>query len=145
MDDEKVIEGEIAETEDGGNAQVVVSLESSIKSHISSIDNLEEELKKQKEMLDDIFANDETYQKHLEASKEATKIKAATKKQILNQPQAKELDQKIKSMRSEIKEQEAALSDYLQEYNRMTGVTEIEGEDGEVREIVYVAKLVKRK
>ncbi len=132
------------ETNSQGEGQVLIELEDLIKNHISSIDNLQGELKKQKEMLDDIFANDPVYQSHLEQAKEATKLKSATKQQILKQPQAKELDDRIKSMKSEVKEQQAALSDYLQEYNRISGVNEIEGEDGEVREIVYVAKLVKR-
>lgn len=128
----------------GDNSTILISLESTIKSHITSLDKLGEELRKHKEMLDDIFANDETYQKHLETAKEATKIKTATKQQILNRPQAKELNEKVKSFKSEIKEQEGALSDYLQEYQRLSGVNEIEGEDGEMREIVYVAKLIRK-
>jgi hypothetical protein len=73
-----------------------------------------------------------------------TKFKSKTKSEILKRPQAKELDDRIKTMKSEIKEQQGALSDYLQEYQRMSGVNEIEGEDGEMREIVYVAKLVRK-
>lgn len=147
MDEDKIIEGETEETVpvvSGDSSTILISLESTIKTHITSLDKLAEELRKHKEMLDDIFANDQTYQKHLEAAKEATKIKTATKQQILQQPQAKELNEKVKSFKSEIKEQEGALSDYLQEYQRLSGVNEIEGEDGEVREIVYVAKLIRK-
>ena len=36
------------------------------------------------------------------------------------------------------------LSDYLREYQRLSGSNEIEGEDGELRTIVYVAKLVRK-
>jgi len=43
-----------------------------------------------------------------------------------------------------LKDLQNALSDYLREYQRLSGSNEIEGDDGEVREIVYVAKLVKR-
>ncbi len=149
MDEENIVEGEVQESGDfpvpsGDKGTVLISLESTIKTHISSLDRLGEELRKHKEMLDDIFANDATYQKHLETAKEATKIKTATKQQILNQPQAKGLNEKVKTFKSEIKEQEGALSDYLQEYQRLSGVNEIEGEDGEVREIVYVAKLIRK-
>jgi hypothetical protein len=42
------------------------------------------------------------------------------------------------------KELDTALSDYLREYMRMSGTNEIETEDGDVREIVYVAKLIKK-
>lgn len=146
MDEETVIEGEATEVMPTvvDNSQVVFSLESTIKSHITSIDKIREELKKYKEMLDDIFENDETFQKHDLASKEAAKVKNGTKAQILKQPQAKELDAKIKTFKAEIKEQEQALSDYLQEYTRMAGVLEIEGDDGEVREIVYNARLIRK-
>lgn len=124
--------------------EILVSMEGMIKSHVSSLDKLQQEYKKHKEMLDDIFTNDATYQTHSEKAKEANKVKAATKTQILKQPQAAQLQEKIKSMKSEISELQSALSDYLQEYERLSGVNEIEGEDGEVREIVSTAKLVKK-
>lgn len=131
-------------TDEQNGAQVIISLEGMIKNHVSSIDRLTEEMKKHNDMLNDILANDQTYQTHLEQAKEAAKIKNATKQQILKQPQAADLTNKVKSMRSELKELKGALSDYLKEYQRLTGVNEIEGEDGQVREIVYEAKLVKR-
>lgn len=123
---------------------VLVEMEGMIKNYIASIDKLQAEVKKQKEMLDDIFNNDPTYQQQAEAAKQAGKIKAQTRAEILKRVQAKELNERIKSMRSEAKEQQGALSDYLQEYQRISGVNEIEGEDGEIREIVYVAKLIKK-
>lgn len=126
------------------HSQVLINMEGMIKNYISSIDKLNQESKKLKEMLDDIFNNDPTYTKHAEAAKEAAKVKQNTKSQILKQPQAADLDAKIKEIKSQLKENQASLSDYLQEYARMAGVSEIEGEDGEVREIVYTAKLVKK-
>lgn len=134
MDDEQIAEG----------GEIIVNMEGMIKSHISELDKLNEELKKHKEMLDDIFKNDEILQDHSEKAKEAGRIKQNTKKQILKKPEASDLDNKIKSLRSQIKETKAALSDYLQEYARLSGVNEIKGDDGEVREIVYVATLVKK-
>lgn len=124
-------------------ASVLVNLEQLIKTHIGNIDRITEESKKHKDMLDDIFDNDPTYRQHSEAAKEASKVKAATRAEIMKQPQVFELSEKVKTMRSEIKELKAALSDYLQEYRRMSGVSQIEDDRGEVREIVYTAKLVK--
>lgn len=126
------------------SAQILINMESLIKNHITAIDKLTEELKKHKEMLDDIFAQDPTYQQHLKNAKEATRIKSNTRQQILKKPQAGELDKKVKEMKAQIAENQQSLSDYLQEYARMSGVNEIEGEDGEIREIVYVARLIKR-
>ena len=52
--------------------------------------------------------------------------------------------EKVKDMTQENKDLSVAQSEYLREYARLSGTTEIEGEDGEVREIIYVAKLVKK-
>jgi len=46
-------------------------------------------------------------------------------------------------MRTEIKDAEATLSDYLLQYQKMTGFNEIEMEDGETMLIVNKAKLVR--
>lgn len=126
------------------DATVLLSLEQLIKNHISSIDKLKEEVTRQKQMLEDSFMNDAVYQEHLRTAKEAIKVKNATRSQILKQPQNVLISSKVKSMAVELKDKQFALSDYLLEYERMTGVNEIEGEDGEVREIVNSAKVVKR-
>jgi len=123
---------------------IILDLEKLIKNHISSIDRIKIELKKHREMLEDVFINDPTYKLHAEKAKEANKLKSSTKQQIARQPNVANLLSKVKGMREEVKGLEGALSDYLREYQRLSGVNEIEGEDGEVREIVYVAKLVKR-
>lgn len=121
--------------------EILINMEGMIKNHLSSIDKLSQELKKYRDMLNDIFANDPTYKEHSEKAKEASKVKQGTKAEILKRPQAKELSEKVREIRLEIKELELALSDYLQEYQRMSGVNEIEDEDGEIREIFYVASL----
>ena len=125
-------------------AELLGNLESSIKEHIASIDKSKIELKKLKEMLSDMFSNDPTYQEHDKTVKEAAKIRTKTKSELLKQPAAAALNRKVKDMSSELKDLQNALSDYLREYQRLSGSNEIEGDDGEVREIVYVAKLVKR-
>lgn len=154
MDDEQqkqdeVIDAEIVESESvtTKNAAVdtLLSLENLIKSHIGSLDRLRIELRKHKELVEDALNNDPTYKEHLKNVKEATKIKNTTKQQILKQPVVANVANKIKNMNAEIKEKQNALSDYLKEYQRMSGANEIEGENGEVMEIVTVVKVVKRK
>jgi hypothetical protein len=146
MDDtDQVVDAEvIAEVPTQSSGELLINMESLIKSHMSSIDKLEQEVRKNKEMLDDIFNNDPTFKEHADKAKEAAKVKQNTKAQVLKQPQARELDEKVKSLKSQLKENQDALSDYLQEYARMSGVNEIEGDDGEVREIVYQARLVRK-
>jgi len=130
--------------DDTNGATVLLELETTIKNHISLIDKNKAELKKQREMLESTLLNDETYRLHTEEAKKAAKTKALTKYQILQLPANKALADKIKELSTQTKELDAALSDYLREYMRMSGTNEIETDDGEVREIVYIAKLVKK-
>lgn len=154
-----VVEGEVVSGEPEGEnstqpqekseaddqAELVMKLEGMIKNNNSQIAKLSAELSEAREMLKDSFENDATYKEHADAAKEANKVKAATKAQILKQPTVKALADKVKTLSSELKELKEGLSDYLREFNRLSGITEIEGDDGELLEIVYVAKLVKRK
>lgn len=133
-----------AQIVDTNGAQVVADLEHMIKAHIRDIASRKTELKKQKEMLQSALTNDETYRLHEEEAKKAAKQRAATKMQILNLPANAGLNEKVKDLSGEVKELDGALSDYLREYQRMSGVNEIESEDGEVHEIVYTARLVKK-
>ncbi len=125
-------------------AQVLLDLENLIKSNIASIDAHKAELSKQREMLESALQNDETYREHDKAAKEATKVKMKTKQQILQLPANKQLVDKVKEAALEIKEADGALADYLREYQRMSGATEIELDDGEIREIVNTPKLLKK-
>ena len=125
-------------------SEVLMNMEGLIRNHLSAIRKLQEELTKQKEMLDDILANDPTYQEHLNAANEAAKTKTATKAQVLKQPQAADLDKKIKDIKVEMKENQGSLSDYLSEYSRLSGLTEIEDDEGNMMQISFSAKLIKR-
>jgi hypothetical protein len=150
MGDQPVVDAEIVNTPTSdapaadNAAQVLLDLENLIKSNIASIDAHKAELSKQREMLDSALQNDETYREHDKAAKEAAKVKMKTKQQILQLPANKQLVEKVKEAALEGKEAEGALSDYLREYQRMSGATEIELDDGEIREIVNIPKLLKK-
>ena len=122
----------------------VLEMEGLIKNHIASIDKLKAEAKQFKQMIEDVLLNDAVYKEHDQKAKEATKIKGATKKQILSQPAVASTVSKLKDARQRVKELTNALSEYLREYARLTGTNEIEGLDGEVREIIFVAKVLKK-
>lgn len=120
-------------------------LENLVKNYITRIEQLKDDLKKKREMLEDAFENDAIYQEHALKAKEANKIKSATKQQILKQPALAELAESVKDLQFDIKEQQAILNDYLSQYQKATGATQIETGDGEILEIVSVVKLVRRK
>jgi len=126
------------------SSTVILDLENMIKTNMTTIDSRRNELKKNKEMLSDILGNDPGYKEASDKAKEANKVKAAAKAQVMRAPNAMALSEKVRSLAAEVKESEEALSDYLREYERLSGSNEIEGDDGEVREIVYVARLIKK-
>lgn len=142
MDNQEI---QTSETTPANNDAVLLSrIEEMIKTHLSQIGELQEQITKHRDMVNDIFANDETYQEHDKGAKEAARIRSNTKKEIMKRLDVAELANKLKSLKSEQGELKTGLSDYLREYQRLSGSNQIEGEDGEMREIVFVAKLVKR-
>jgi hypothetical protein len=152
MDEDKK-EDKLIETEEiaeEGNEEVpeavmsLLDIQDAINTRLKRISNLKEDMKPHKEMLDSIFANDEDYIEKNEVAKKASKDKSEAKKRVLRQPQAAELNQKIDELKDEGKELQEGLSYYLREYQRMTGANEFESEDGELRQIVYIAKLVRK-
>lgn len=141
---EPVTEAEPTGTAVPADVLVISNLEQLIKTNIGNIDRGKEELRKLKEMVDSMLLNDATYQEHDKLAKEAAKIKGQTRKQILQQTAAKQTMVKLNDLKMEVKEAEDAMSDYLREYGRLTGTNEIESDEGDVREIVLTAKLVKK-
>ncbi len=150
QDTNTVIEGQIEETgatapvSEVSPAELLVTLESTIKANITAINTSKNELKKLKEMLTDTYENDSTYKEHDKLAKEAAKVRAGTKSQILKQPAAADIAIKVRDLSTDLKDAQGALSDYLREYQRLSGSNEFTTDDGEVMEIVSVAHLVKR-
>jgi len=90
------------------------------------------------------FESDPIYREFDDNAKAAAKDKLAAKKEILKKPDVADLSLKVQSKRSEIKELKEKMSDYLTQFQQLSGLNEIEGEDGEVRTIVYTARLIKQ-
>lgn len=127
------------------NEQVgdLLTLESKVKREITMIEAVKTDYKTQKEMFDDIFQNDETYREQEKVAKEAAKIKNTTKLQLMKQPSTAELNEKIKDLKDQLDALNGSLSADLLEYQKTTGATQIETEDGQTLEIVLTSKLVK--
>jgi hypothetical protein len=143
--DDKIVDADVVDSTPTDNqATVLKSLEEMIKKYITRFDVLKIELKKQKETYDDSFLNNPTYLENFEKAKAAEKSLSVTRKSIASQPSVIQIALKLKSMRDEYKETDQSLSDYLQEFQRLTGANEIEGEDGKIRDIVNKAKLILR-
>lgn len=124
--------------------QSLMALERLIINYLADIERANNELKKQREMLENILMNDAEYKDAHDKAKAAGKEKATVKANILNRPEAKILGDKVAEMRRDLQEKQKNFSAHLQEYAKQAGTNQFEDDEGQVREIVYIAKVVKR-
>ncbi len=144
---EKDEDNEITTTEDIHQEDVameMMKLEDTIKRYILDIDKLQEEIKSQKEMYDDTFETDGEYAQQYELLEEAKRKTQAIKDRIMQQSNTVDLSQKIDENKDRLKDMKTALSDYLQEYQKTAETNEIEVQEGDIREIINVTRLVKK-
>lgn len=150
MDDSKlshenVVEGEtLQDTTLPNEANLVINFQNLINANLHEIASLEKELGLQKEMIESVLKNDTTYQEHESNAKEAARIKQNTKKEIFKRPDVRNSVAKLQELKANIKETKEELSNYIQEYARVSGQNYFEAEDGTIQEIVYTAKLRKK-
>lgn len=137
------VQAQTAVSTDKSQAIILKNLESLIKEHISSVVRLQDESRKHRETLESIFQNDPTFQEHSEAARQANKIKSQTRAEILKRPSVIAVSNQIKDTRGQIKELQQELSEYLLEYQRMSGERVIEDNNGNILEIINSAKVVR--
>lgn len=122
----------------------LLTIESSIKTNIAKIDRVKEDVKPVREMMKSFLEGDEQYMQATEAAKKASQLKTGRKKELLETQNGKDLKNKLDALKMDLDEAQEALSYYLREYQRLTGLNEFEGEDGELRQIVSTVKLVRK-
>jgi phosphoglycolate phosphatase-like HAD superfamily hydrolase len=126
-------------------AQNILNIESLINNASSHLDTLTREAQEQKSMIDALLENDAEYQEVEKEAKKQSKLKTIARQKSLNVPEAKSTLDKLKDTQIQIKEIKTAMSDYLAQYVSLSGTNQIEGPDGVLRQIIYIAKLVKSK
>lgn len=136
---------QIPETASSQPAMTMVELTSLINRYLADIKQIKEKLRAQKQMFDDAFGNDPEYRELAEKAKQATKIKSARKQILTKQPALQPVIATINELKGEAKDLEETLSSYVSEYQRQTGATVFEGEQGQMMRIVRVYKLVRSK
>lgn len=146
MDDTKVTDAELVkeQKEQLAEAETLMSVDAAIKERILKIEELKLEIKPQREMLNSYLDNDEAYRETSKVAQKASQQKSGLKKQLLATPQGQTLTEKLESMKDELIDLEEGLSYYLREYQRITGANEFEGADGELRQIKFTAKLIRK-
>lgn len=116
-----------------------------VRRRLTILEKAKDQLKKLKEMYNDIFDNDPGFSEADKVVKEAMKKRKDVQAQLSKQPNAADLNAKLKDLKSQIKDNEDVLSQELMEYYKTAGVTEIETEDGSVQEFAIIVKLKSKK
>lgn len=150
--EEDIQEGEIVETPkdnssksaDEDQSTVITSLDELIKATVGNLERLSKEQKDFRELIADGLNNDAGFKEVSDKAKKVAKEKSQIRSQIMSKTGIIEIVNKLKDVSSDIKEKNSALSDYLLEYQRLTGANQIELENGEILEIVQIAKIVRK-
>lgn len=112
-----------------------------VRRRIGILEKSKDEIKKLKEMYNDIFINDNNFNEADKVVKDTMKKRKDVQSQLAKKPAAVDLNGKIKGLKEQIKDNETSLSDELMEYYKVSGVTEIEDENGTVHEFAINIKL----
>lgn len=124
--------------------QQVLGVAELIKRYMGDIEKTKAQLKEQKQMYKDAFEGDKEYHDENEKVKEINRKKKAIQDRLVKTPAMEAVTSKVKNLTEELKDMQVALSGYIQEHIRQTGQTMIEGNDGEMYEMVPVYKLRKK-
>lgn len=109
---------------------------------LSSTEQMQEDLKKHREMLKDGYVNNPAFRERQEKVKDAQKSRSEVKAQIDKTEGVRVLKQKVKDLQYDLKERKEALASYAIEFSEASGTDQIE-RDGQIFTIVKSAKLIK--
>lgn len=141
-DEQKIEDAEVVDAPRG--AMTIVELTALINRYEADMKKMRDNLKIQSGMLRDAVEGDAAYHELDIQSKELNKKKTAIKQNVMKTVAMEAVVAKIEEYKGELNDAKEMLSGYLEEYQRVSGTNIIEGENGEIREIVPVYKLVKR-
>lgn len=113
-----------------------LELESMIKRYLDEVDKLKDQMKTQKEMLNQTVENDATFSQEDSKVKEAKKVVSALRQKIMKQPAVVDAVERIKSIKEDLSDVQETISALAEQYQEVAKTNQIVKEDGEVLEIV---------
>lgn len=138
----EIQEAELVEAPRG--SMTIVELTTLINRYEGDMKKMRDNLKIQSGMLRDAVEGDAGYHELDVQSKDLQKKKTEIKQKVMKTAAMEAVVAKMEEYKSEIKDAKEMLSGYLEEYQRVAGTNIIEGENGEIKEIVPQYRLVKR-
>lgn len=126
-------------------AETLANLQALIERHAHNLIDVESKLKEKRQMLKNVFDNDEKLSEVENTVAEASKALKERKTQITNDGQVVSLKLQIAEVNQEKKEIEEALSNHLVNYHQLTGSTSFDTADGDQWDFSIRAKVKPKK
>lgn len=116
-----------------------------IRTRMSQIEELEEEVRKAKELLKSELDNDEAYKESVQKAKEANQEKKRLRDIVYASNNNMSMLEDIRADTEEINTLKEILSPELMEYHSQKKTDEIEDKDGEVRKFKVIVRVLPKK
>lgn len=113
-----------------------------INKRLKILDDLQEELNKAKNILDETLEDDPNYQAYQDEKAKVAEETKAKKEKVMTRETVKVLDDEVSELRKEIKENKEILALELAEYYKESGQLEFKDNEGNIKRIIFSAKLV---
>ncbi len=113
-----------------------LELESMIKRYLDEVDKLRDQIKTQKEMLNQTVENDAGFSQEDAKVKEAKKTVSALRQKIMRQPAVVDAVGRMKTLKEDMKDVLDTISALAEQYQEVAKTNQIVKDDGEVLEIV---------
>lgn len=123
----------------------IINVENLINSYNLKLDSIVRELQEQKSMLQSVLDNDTEYSQLAQEADKVSKTKSMARQKVLKQSNVVSIIEKTKDLKNELREVKIAMSDYLTQYITLSGSRQIEAPDGTLMDIVYSARLIKKR
>jgi chromosome segregation ATPase len=125
-------------------AETLTSLEALIERSATKLEEIKQELKERREMLNSYFENDVPLTEIEDQAKAFTQQVKERKTQLQHEPQVVDLKTRIAELLERNKELEDTLSNHLVKHYQMTNSTSFDTSDGDQWEYVLKAKVKTR-
>lgn len=126
-------------------AQTLHSLENVIESKAKNLMQLKDKMKKKRQMISNVFENDQEYQE-VEEQKTEVYQEWKQRKNTLNETvQVRQLKEDLRDLKNDQKDLEASLSNHLINYHQLTNSTSFDTSDGDQWEFKIKAKVKTKK
>lgn len=127
------------------NHEKINALHNLIQRKLETMDELSKQIKEADEIIKGALEDNAAYTQADEKAKEAAKHRSQVRAQVMDTPEMKNYAGKRKSLKGQMAEDKETLSEYLIDYERLSGANVIETAKGVQLEIFKTATVAKAK